>query len=267
MLNLMLQTRVESRGRAVPGRARLGFTLIELLVVIAIIAILAAILFPVFARARDRARETACLNNVNQIVKAFLMFASDNQDTLPTVYMWFYPDPASSSSVARDKWKPGLVESKYMTTHGASTCPGVPRVVKRNPSYPPWSYIVNGYCTVAGCKGDYDGGQDGRAKGDPNMAKQGLWKREDGMKVGSYPNPSSTVLIAEEATWDEDPTAPAPNDPLFTNVDWYSGRHNGSCNLGYLDGHVARFRGGPGIMGSAYLPDGQRVFYGPSACN
>ena len=54
-----------------------GFTLIELLVVIAIIAILAAILFPVFATARERARQTSCLSNTNQMGKALLMYLQD----------------------------------------------------------------------------------------------------------------------------------------------------------------------------------------------
>ena len=62
---------------------RSGFTLIELLVVIAIIAILAAILFPVFASAREKARQTACLNNNKQIATGLLMYATDFDDTLP----------------------------------------------------------------------------------------------------------------------------------------------------------------------------------------
>jgi len=60
-----------------------GFTLIELLVVIAIIAILAAILFPVFARAREKARQTSCLSNLKQLSLAILMYAEDYDETLP----------------------------------------------------------------------------------------------------------------------------------------------------------------------------------------
>lgn len=60
-----------------------GFTLIELLVVIAIIAILAAILFPVFAAAREKARQTACMSNMKQIGLAFLQYEQDYDETVP----------------------------------------------------------------------------------------------------------------------------------------------------------------------------------------
>src|SRR5687767_11619333 len=62
---------------------RRGFTLIELLVVIAIIAILAAILFPVFARAREAARATSCKSNLKQIGTAFAMYRQDYDETMP----------------------------------------------------------------------------------------------------------------------------------------------------------------------------------------
>jgi prepilin-type N-terminal cleavage/methylation domain-containing protein/prepilin-type processing-associated H-X9-DG protein len=68
--------------------ARRGFTLIELLVVIAIIAILAAILFPVFAKAREKARQTQCLSNQRQIVLALQMYAQDNSEMLPKAVGW-----------------------------------------------------------------------------------------------------------------------------------------------------------------------------------
>jgi prepilin-type N-terminal cleavage/methylation domain-containing protein/prepilin-type processing-associated H-X9-DG protein len=63
---------------------RKGFTLIELLVVIAIIGILASMVFPVFARARESARKAVCLSNVKNIALAFQMYLADNNDTLPT---------------------------------------------------------------------------------------------------------------------------------------------------------------------------------------
>ena len=63
------------------SRVLRGFTLIELLVVIAIIAILAAILFPVFARAREAARQTSCTSNVKQLVTALAMYSQDYDET------------------------------------------------------------------------------------------------------------------------------------------------------------------------------------------
>ena len=67
-------------------RSRYGFTLIELLVVIAIIAILAAILFPVFAQARESARKTVCLSNTKQSGLALLQYVQDYDEMTPNVY-------------------------------------------------------------------------------------------------------------------------------------------------------------------------------------
>ncbi|HEX2949632.1 MAG TPA: prepilin-type N-terminal cleavage/methylation domain-containing protein, partial [Armatimonadota bacterium] len=73
-----------------------GFTLIELLVVIAIIAILAAILFPVFTSAKESAKKSQCLNNLKQLSQGLQMYVSDNNDYAPRIlqnqYNMFYTD-------------------------------------------------------------------------------------------------------------------------------------------------------------------------------
>ena len=78
-------------GRENPSRKRRGFTLIELLVVIAIIAILAAILFPVFAQARAKARQAMCLSNQRNLGQAFMLYVQDYDETFPPTD---YDDPA-----------------------------------------------------------------------------------------------------------------------------------------------------------------------------
>src|SRR5438105_540150 len=77
-------SRVRKENRAV-NRSRIAFTLIELLVVIAIIAILAAILFPVFAQAREQARRTQCLSNHKQAGLSVLMYLQDYDETFPSI--------------------------------------------------------------------------------------------------------------------------------------------------------------------------------------
>jgi len=76
-------TKTGGGNRPKMSRRRKGFTLIELLVVIAIIGILAAMVFPVFARARESARKAVCLSNVKNIALAFQMYFADNNDQMP----------------------------------------------------------------------------------------------------------------------------------------------------------------------------------------
>ena len=80
---------------------RCGFTLIELLVVIAIIAILAAILFPVFARAKAKAQQASCISSMKQAALAMIMYASDHADMLPFAMA---PDPYATSN----RWMAGI---------------------------------------------------------------------------------------------------------------------------------------------------------------
>ena len=106
-----------------------GFTLIELLVVIAIIAILAAILFPVFAQAREKARQITCVSNQKQMGLALLQYVQDNDEYLP---MAQYLDAANVNhdwaAVIQPYVKNGLVSGAGYTTGqgGIWACPSFP---------------------------------------------------------------------------------------------------------------------------------------------
>jgi prepilin-type N-terminal cleavage/methylation domain-containing protein/prepilin-type processing-associated H-X9-DG protein len=120
----------ERRGRSMPHRPprRRGFTLIELLVVIAIIAILAAILFPVFAQARDSARQSTCLSNEKQLGTGLMMYAQDYDENLPS---WPYgkndirQSPIFKSGWGYSVWVPALMP--YVKNEGVFACPNGPR--------------------------------------------------------------------------------------------------------------------------------------------
>jgi prepilin-type N-terminal cleavage/methylation domain-containing protein/prepilin-type processing-associated H-X9-DG protein len=128
---------------------RRGFTLIELLVVIAIIAILAAILFPVFARAREKARSASCQSNLKQIGLAWMMYAQDYDETL--TYLW--PTPSWSSYIPR--------ADAYIKNKQVWLCPSNPDTAcgcgypggSGDAAYVPASYMYNTWLT--GGSGSY----------------------------------------------------------------------------------------------------------------
>jgi len=102
---------------------RKGFTLIELLVVIAIIGILAAMVFPVFARARESARKAVCLSNVKNIALAIQMYLADNNDTLPpaehrTEALDFFAAGPGCGTVCIDWWGGADWAVEQMATRG-----------------------------------------------------------------------------------------------------------------------------------------------------
>src|SRR5258708_35894742 len=109
-------------------RSKSAFTLIELLVVIAIIAILAAILFPVFAQAREKARQTSCLSNTKQTTLAYMMYIQDYDEGVvlnnPDV-MWS-PVPVDASGTWFGRIQP------YVKNWGVFGCPSDTRTVNAN---------------------------------------------------------------------------------------------------------------------------------------
>jgi prepilin-type N-terminal cleavage/methylation domain-containing protein len=120
---------------------REGFTLIELLVVIAIIAILAAILFPVFAQAREKARQTTCTSNIKQSALAFMMYINDYDETFPlgfgflynrwfwnfyhdVPYNWRVPNPGPAWTLFQVHWSNSI--QPYVKNYGVYECPSCP---------------------------------------------------------------------------------------------------------------------------------------------
>src|SRR5438045_2253444 len=124
---------------------RRGFTLIELLVVIAIIAILAAILFPVFAQARDKARQAVCLSNCKQLGTAIIMYTQDYDEVLPQGY----------NGPSKNSW--GKVTVPYVKNTDIFTCPSAPQIKSRAPSVN--RLFTGGY----GCNRNIMGANLGRA--------------------------------------------------------------------------------------------------------
>jgi prepilin-type N-terminal cleavage/methylation domain-containing protein/prepilin-type processing-associated H-X9-DG protein len=127
---------------------RRAFTLIELLVVIAIIAILAAILFPVFAQAKESAKQIQCMSNMRQLGIAAKMYQGDNDDVwfqeiryepragFADAQMWIGYDnnneilttviPGNTSAPARNPIRPGLIDP-YLKSEGIKSCPKKPQ--------------------------------------------------------------------------------------------------------------------------------------------
>src|ERR1051325_357143 len=104
----------------VSSRSRSGFTLVELLVVIAIVAILAAILFPVFARAREAARATGCLSNLKQIGSSLMLYVQDYDERFPIQL----DRPYFADAYVLHAW-PGLLQP-YSKNFDIWRCPSSP---------------------------------------------------------------------------------------------------------------------------------------------
>jgi prepilin-type N-terminal cleavage/methylation domain-containing protein/prepilin-type processing-associated H-X9-DG protein len=198
-----------------------GFTLIELLVVIAIIAILAAILFPVFAQARAKARQAACLSNMKQLGTGLTMYAQDWDETLPiTDYIGNGLAPLAGwrDPRAGDSWCSGIYP--YVKNLQIYVCP---EAVEHPDKSSPW-------------RGP-DKPEDGAVSYMMNYATRGR-------PLAAVPAPADLIFLHEgDRRWRAAPCRPRPTSPTslkYTeiNQDYYDTRHNSGATLLFCDSHA-----------------------------
>ena len=230
---------------------RNAFTLIELLVVIAIIAILAAVLFPVFAKVREKARQTTCVSNLKQINLAILQYVQDNDETYPACVRHILPDNYLQYE---------QVFYPYVKSAKVFTCPDDSGTLP--PSFGNWhtdgyidpfhvSYLIN------------------------SLISPPYWTSYAPATLAKLNSPASTVYFADGAAtvsadntvsaaskvkpqgWflqdpvaDNEGCASCAHDP--NNVDWAGPlpRHTDLVNVAFADGHVKSLRPGTFYYGN-----------------
>jgi prepilin-type N-terminal cleavage/methylation domain-containing protein len=196
---------------------RKGFTLIELLVVIAIIAILAAILFPVFAAARARGMATACMSNVRQLNLALQLYASDQNDKLPG-YEFMEPAGRGNDNDMTKGAGYGYIKSREIFL-----CP-VDRKERTGNRRGTFSYTINAFLV--------------------GQTPYVTWPERPGQRLSKFQEPARTPAFVEERTKAEDPTYNQDlNDPAFIYIDRTTSKHFGKANCSYLDFHTKPIEG------------------------
>jgi len=199
-----------------------AFTLIELLVVIAIIAILAAILFPVFAKAREKARQSSCSSNVKQLMLGALQYAQDYDEKLCMGH----------NSLGGGQWY-GVI-SPYLKSTQILTCPSKssqPRGYGASVNVSWWgnAYALGDIPAVANTSFIVDAGQC-NTTAVTGSSTPGTWAAaETGSTDWQWTCPTgwtgSGTYWSTDDTWGNYSRRPV-------------GRHNEGLNVGFMDGHV-----------------------------
>jgi prepilin-type N-terminal cleavage/methylation domain-containing protein/prepilin-type processing-associated H-X9-DG protein len=248
--NVMHHSQKNRVGGRTPNPRR-AFTLIELLVVIAIIAILAAILFPVFAQARSKARQTACLSNMKQWGLGMMMYQQDYDELVPLMGY-------EGCLAAASQWHNAI--QPYIKNRGLLKCPGDPsqQFARFDPLNPQASYLANDWLNR-----NVWGGSCATLQ--RNVVSQ-----------AAINSPADTIFLAEGAAWGKwggcSANCQNTSGNLFIaenhgelitgvlSIPWgqagasfmasarhrstyeYAPFHNGGANFTFTDGHAKWFR-------------------------
>lgn len=260
-----------------PQHSKAAFTLIELLVVIAIIALLAAILFPVFARARENARRTSCASNLKQIGLGILQYAQDYDEVMVPVYL----DGSCYSSSGIDATNSGTCSGvprsenfkwmdltfPYIKSEQVFNCPSQPNNFKK------YSYANSNEWGHYAANGAYRGPNGGVDTTNPPFSdyretSPGTFLRDMPMKLSRIAVPAVTVMVMDSRraaattywiSWDNLSGFTPNNAPTFRDIGVdtndptvrtfvggsagaISERHLETINVLWADGHVKAVR-------------------------
>jgi len=255
----------------IPGRTgkavgQQAFTLIELLVVIAIIAILAAILFPVFAKVREKARQTSCASNMKQIGLALTQYVQDYDETYPCAIDSGFEYSSGTDLTAH--WTQKVIP--YIKANGVYGCPDDPGAGSPDQANS-WKGVVCSYA-ANGATGYFAENSWKRSLIGPMGVGNETWLDTVGpnaLSLSQINNPSGTILIAERYNSDAGAASSGCGNwsnfgdgNVIVNQSWYecgslipstgngtnaypngingvvSAHHTNLANFAFTDGHV-----------------------------
>ena len=237
-----------------PGlRPRAGFTLIELLVVIAIIAILAALLLPALAKAKDKAHTIACKSNLKQSALATLLYVDDNEDELPFAHLSTLSDPNKNNwmylitpYIAKDNFTAGSSTETSDFAKSVFTCPIRLKEPLSNPAIPPPAFGFAAWKISYGMNSATARGGSGT-----DVSDQATFIYLGPARLASVTQPTDTFLISD-VSYDVGFVAiPWKEGSFFRPFRFYAGKPvfragfkhgstypGGRANIAFMDGHV-----------------------------